>query len=146
MSRKILLVDDDCALVGLMREVLEDNHYEVRTAACAAEAETVLNDGFQPDGMILDVLMNGKAEGLIFARQLRKSQQHKHIPILMLTCMSEATGFRPIKDDPRDEIFLPVDIYLEKPVPPAKLLKKLEELIAIKPSLTPGICPVCGRA
>ncbi|MBI2440474.1 MAG: response regulator transcription factor [Lentisphaerae bacterium] len=130
MPKKILVVDDDSSLVFTMQQILEKNGYEVRTAADTAQAQQVLDQGFQPDGMILDVLMHGKAEGIIFARQLRKDPAHKNIPILMLTCMSDVTGYRPIKDDPRDPVFLPVEMYLEKPVAPAKLLKKVEELLA----------------
>jgi CheY-like chemotaxis protein len=132
MPRKILLIDDDPDMVLSVRLILENRGYEVHTAANAAEAEAVLARGIQPDGMILDIMMSGKGEGIIFARKVRKNAAYKHIPILMLTGMREATGYYPIKDDPRDPTFLPVDIYLEKPVLPDALLKKVEELLVGK--------------
>lgn len=126
----ILLIDDDRDFVLSVKLILENNGYEVHTAANAAEAEAVLDKGVRPDGMILDVMMSGRGEGMIFARKIRKNAAYKDIPILMLTGMRNATGFGPIKDDPRDPVFLPVDIYLEKPVLPDTLLKKLEEMLA----------------
>jgi len=134
MAHKILMIDDDPDFVSAVKLILENAGYEVHTAANAAEAEAVLDKGFRPDGMILDVMMSGKGEGIIFARKIRKNASHKDIPILMLTGMREATGFQPIKDDPRDPVFLPVDIYLEKPVKPEILLKKLEQMLGGKKS------------
>lgn len=134
MTHKILMIDDDPDFVSAVKLILENAGYEVHTAANAAEAEAVLDKGFRPDGMILDVMMSGKGEGIIFARRIRKNATHKHIPILMLTGMREATGFQPIKEDPRDPVFLPVDIYLEKPVKPEILLKKLEQMLGGKKS------------
>ena len=50
----------------------------------------------------------------------------------MLTGMRQATGFRPIQEDPRDPAFLPVEVFLEKPVLPEVLLKKLKEMLGGK--------------
>jgi len=134
MRKKILLIDDDRDFVSAVKLILEDGGYEVHSAANASEAERILDQGLLPDGMILDIMMEGKGEGMIFARKIRKNAAHRSIPILMLTGMREATGFQPIKDDPRDPVFLPVDIYLEKPVSPEILLKKLGEMLASKKS------------
>jgi DNA-binding response OmpR family regulator len=130
MAKTILLIDDDRDFVSMVKLILETNGYGVHTAANAAEAEAVLDKGVRPDGMILDIMMSGRGEGMIFARKMRKNAAYKDIPILMLTGMRSATGFGPIKDDPRDLFFLPVDIYLEKPVLPETLLKKVEEMLA----------------
>jgi CheY-like chemotaxis protein len=134
MTQTILMIDDDRDFVSAVKLILENAGYNVHTAANAAEAEAVLDQGIRPDGMILDVMMSGKGEGIIFARKIRKDSSRKDIPILMLTGMREATGFQPIKDDPRDPVFLPVDIYLEKPVRPEILLKKLAQMLGRKKS------------
>ncbi|MBI5481781.1 MAG: response regulator transcription factor [Deltaproteobacteria bacterium] len=130
MARKILVIDDDPDLVAMIKLGLEAKGFEVATAASGKDAMAVLDGGFGPDGIVLDVMMAGRADGMIFARQLRKNAAHKHIPILMLTGMREATGFGPIKDDPRDPVFLPVDVFLEKPIKRDVLLAKIEELLA----------------
>jgi CheY-like chemotaxis protein len=132
MAETILFVDDDRDFVAMVKLILESKGYKVHTAANAAEAEDVLDKGIRPDGMILDVMMSGKGEGFIFARKIRKNAAYKDIPILMLTGMRQATGFRPIQEDPRDPTFLPVDVYLEKPVLPEVLLTKLGEMLGGK--------------
>jgi CheY-like chemotaxis protein len=132
MGHKIIVIDDDVDFAAQVKLALEAKGYEVLTAASAAAAMSVLDGGFEPDGMILDVMMGGRAEGMIFARRLRKIERHRSIPILMLTGMREATGFGPIKDDPRDPVFLPVDLFLEKPVKQEQLLAKVEELLAAR--------------
>jgi len=130
MPKEILLIDDDPDFVMSVKLILESKGYVIHTASNATEAEAALEGGLRPNGMILDVMMSGKGEGMIFARKIRKNAAYRHIPILMLTGMSEVTGFRPVKEDPRDPIFLPVDIYLEKPVPPEVLLEKIETMLA----------------
>jgi len=132
MAKAILLIDDDRDFVSMVKLILENKGYDVLTAANAAAAEAALEKGPRPDGMILDVMMSGKGEGIIFARKIRKNAAYKDIPILMLTGMRQATGFGPIQDDPRDPTFLPVEIYLEKPVLPEVLLQKLEEMLGGK--------------
>jgi len=132
MAETILFVDDDRDFVAMVKLILESKGYKVHTAANAAGAEAVLNQGIRPDGMILDVMMSGKGEGIIFARKIRKNAATKDIPILMLTGMRQATGFRPIQEDPRDPAFLPVEVFLEKPVLPEVLLKKLKEMLGGK--------------
>ena len=134
MAETILLIDDDRDFASMVKLILEDKGYKVYTAANATDAEAVLERGVRPDGMILDVMMAGKGEGFIFARKIRKNAAYKNIPILMLTGMRQATGFQPVKDDPRDPVFLPVDAYLEKPVLPETLLKKIEELLRVRRS------------
>jgi|MudIll2142460700_1097286.scaffolds.fasta_scaffold586914_2 CheY-like chemotaxis protein len=134
MTQTILMIDDDRDFVSAVQLILENAGYKVHTAANAGEAEAALDKGVRPDGMILDVMMSGRGEGIIFARKIRKNASYKDIPILMLTGMREATGFQPIKDDPRDSVFLPVDIYLEKPVRPEVLLAKLEQMLGRKKS------------
>jgi CheY-like chemotaxis protein len=134
MAAKILLIDDDRDFVSMVKLILENKGYIVHTARNAADAEGILDKGIRPDGMILDVMMGGKGEGLIFARKIRKNAAYKEIPILMLTGMRQVTGFQHIQDDPRDPVFLPVDVYLEKPVLPEVLLQKLEEMLGGKKS------------
>jgi DNA-binding response OmpR family regulator len=131
-TSRILLIDDDQTFTTTVKLVLENKGYEVHVAASADAAMKQLDGGVKPDAMILDVLMSGRAEGILFARSVRKHEAHKGIPILMLTGMRGATGFGPVKDDPRDPVFLPVDEFLEKPVLPETLLSKLEKVLRKK--------------
>jgi CheY-like chemotaxis protein len=132
MAQKVLLVDDDPQLVSMLQLFLESKGFEVATADSSATAQKALDGGFAADAMVLDVMMAGRADGFIFIRKLRKIAAYRDLPVVMLTGMREATGFGPLKDDPRDPVFLPVDVFLEKPVKRDLLLAKLEEIIAAR--------------
>jgi DNA-binding response OmpR family regulator len=126
---KILIIDDDIDFVDSTRALLKDR-YEVITANSGDEGWSKLNEN--PDLVILDVLMNRRGEGFIFCRKMRKDERFSGIPVIMLTSMRQQTGFSFLKDDPRDERFLPVDEFLEKPVQPSELILKIEKLLKDK--------------
>jgi CheY-like chemotaxis protein len=129
MARKVLVIDDDADLVAMIKMALEGHGFEVAAATSGEAALQVLDGGFRADGLVLDVMMAGRADGIIFARKLRKNDKYKSIPILMLTGMREATGYGPLKDDPRDPVFLPVDVFLEKPIKQADLVARMDEML-----------------
>ncbi len=134
-NQKILIIDDDPDIVEAMRMPLEANSYYVITASCGKEGRKKAKDEV-PDLIILDVMMETDTEGFHVAYELRSDEKDseykkcREIPILMITAISQKKGmkFSPEKD----EAFLPVDDFLEKPVQPKDLLKKVAELLAIK--------------
>ncbi len=132
MKRKILFIDDDRDFVAMVKLILETKGFDVVTAGSGEEAFKILDGKYLPDAMILDVMMAGRADGIIFARRIRKQDAYRDVPILMLTGMRQATGFGPMKADPTDPVFLPVDVFLEKPVLPETLLSKIEGMLAAK--------------
>lgn len=129
-QKKVLIIDDDTDFVEATKVVLEVK-YQVIVAYNVEEGRQKLKEE-KPDLIILDMIMGRKGEGFIFSREMRKNPEFSHIPILMLTGMREQIGFSPIQDDPRHPKFLPVDEFIEKPIEPQDLLKKVEELLKIK--------------
>lgn len=129
MNKKILIIDDDIDFVASIKVVLETK-YDVLTAYSGEEGWQMLDE--MPDLIILDVLMDKRGEGFIFSRKMRKEEKYSKIPILMLTGMREQTGFFFPKNDPRDERFLPVNEFVEKPIQPQDLLEKVEKLLKNK--------------
>ncbi|MBS1257382.1 MAG: Alkaline phosphatase synthesis transcriptional regulatory protein PhoP [Candidatus Scalindua arabica] len=135
ISPKILIIDDDPDIVEAMRMPLEANGYKVITANCGKEGLKKAREEI-PDLIMLDVMMETDTEGFHVAYELR-SENHdseyrncRKIPILMLTAISQKKGmsFSPEKD----EVFLPVDDFIEKPIQPKDLLKKVAELLVNK--------------
>jgi CheY-like chemotaxis protein len=59
-------------------------------------------------------------EGFQVAYELRKGDNTRDIPIIMLTAVADQTGYA--FDPEKDSDFLPVDEYLEKPVSPRRLV------------------------
>ena len=128
MRKKILIIDDDADFAECTRVVLESGDYVVSIAGDTAAGMKKL-EMIEPDLIILDVMMENRAAGFIFARTMRKNPAYTHIPILMATSMAEQTGFSIPGDDPKHPVLLPVDEFMEKPLLPKELLAKVGELL-----------------
>ena len=126
----ILLVDDDPDFVEITTAILETKQYQVRSAGDPDEGFTKLEEEI-PDLLILDVMMGRGAGGFVMARKIRKDSRFDQVPILMLTSMTEQTGFD-IPGQRISEKFLPVDDYVEKGLKPHELLQKVEQQLAKK--------------
>ena len=120
MSRKtILVIDDDIDLVEIIRVTLEHEGYEVIDAQNGKRGLALAQDKV-PDLILLDVMMGQVDEGFQVAYELKGNQTTQEIPILMLTAVSDQTGFD--FDPAKDKDFLPVNEFLEKPVSPRTLV------------------------
>jgi DNA-binding response OmpR family regulator len=126
MPAKILLVDDDDALVSACRTVLESAGYEVRTASSAKEGLAAAKKD-PPDLAVLDVMMESSGAGLTLAQKLRADKKLAGVKLLMITAVGEKTGMN-LGSSAGDD-FLPVDKFLEKPVDPARLLSEVKSLL-----------------
>ena len=126
---KILIIDDDPDIVEAMKVVLQAKDYNVTSAASGEEGlKKVKIDS--PDLVILDIMMEKGDTGFDVARELKNEPSTKNIPILMLTAIKEKTGLD-FKKEAGDEIWLPVDDYVEKPLKPEELISKVEKLLKI---------------
>ena len=126
MKKRVLLVDDEVDFVEINKAALESKGYEVIPAYNGKEGlEKALKE--KPDIIILDVMMTTKTEGFDVARELRKHKEMKDVPIIMLTAIRERMDIK--WEIQPDEEWLPVTEFLEKPVPPDKLVEKVEEML-----------------
>ncbi|HUI71793.1 MAG TPA: response regulator [Spirochaetia bacterium] len=122
--KKILIVDDDRDVFESMKIVLEAEGYGVDWATNGTEAIEKARSA-RPDLMILDVMMNTDDEGFQVTYTMKQDKQLSCIPIVMVTSVGARTGFS--FDRKRDEDFLPVNEFLEKPVDPRVLVDKVRE-------------------
>lgn len=127
-SSRILIIDDDQDLTSALQTFLESNRYSVSVAADPDEGMEKLN-AEKPDLIILDVMMRTWQDGFDMARNLKKDDQFKAIPILMLTGVEDKTGLE-FKSEAGNEEWLPVETFLDKPVEPATLLAEVKKLLA----------------
>jgi DNA-binding response OmpR family regulator len=129
-KKKVYIVDDDRDIVESMSIVLKKNNYEV---GAQYDDEKVVENvrAAKPDLIILDVMFpEDSSAGFAIARKLKADAELKSIPILMLSAINERgiyVGRFSNKD--LDESFLPVNMFLEKPVKPAMLLERVAALI-----------------
>ncbi|HEV7914317.1 MAG TPA: two-component system response regulator OmpR [Albitalea sp.] len=115
---RILIVDDEAELRGLLQRYLGEQGLAVRAVADAAAAAKLLaRERF--DVLVLDVMMPGE-DGLSLCSRLRS--QGETVPILMLTA----------RGDPVDRIVgleMGADDYLPKPFSPRELLARLQAMV-----------------
>ncbi len=121
---KILVVDDDPDLVEATKIVLETK-YEVITASEGDEGVKKAKE-VKPDLIILDVIMPVK-DGFSAAEQIKKDPELADIPVIMLTSYAERKGETNIPAS--KGMMLEAEDYIEKPVKPEELLKRVEDLL-----------------
>lgn len=88
MGKKILVIDDDSSILEAISLILEDAGYTVATSIKGEETYTKVSD-FEPDVIILDVLMSG-SDGRIICKRLKAADETKHIPIIMISAHPSA--------------------------------------------------------
>jgi DNA-binding response OmpR family regulator len=118
---KILIVDDDPDIIESTKLILEAEGYEVFSAFNRREGMKAMPK--KPDLLILDVMMEEADDGIVMARELRRSGVK--IPILMLSAISRVTRM----NYDRDSDLLPVEAFVEKPVSPNTLLLMVRKLL-----------------
>ncbi|MHB8279240.1 MAG: response regulator [Candidatus Humimicrobiaceae bacterium] len=128
--KKIYIIDDDRDIVESMSMVLEANGYEV-TAQYNDENVTLNVSQYNPDLIILDVMFpeNGSA-GFEIARDLKRDSNLTNIPIIMLSAVNERGIYLGrFTNQDIDESWLPISIFLDKPVQPKELLLQVKSIL-----------------
>ena len=124
MNHKVIIIDDDIDLVEAMRLTLENAGLEVLDAQDGEKGLEMVRS-LRPDLVILDVMMGTQDEGFHVAYQIRAHKDTQDLPIIMLTAVGQETGFE--FDRERDEDFLPVNEFLEKPINPDMLIELVKK-------------------
>ena len=136
-NAKIMIVDDDPDYIDVVKTILEREQYTVVTAGDKTEGmEKIMAE--KPDLAILDVMMNAWQDGFEMSRQLKKDPRFKNMPVLMLTAVENRTGIG-FKSTAGDPTWLPVDVFLDKPVEPDVLLSEVKKLLSNKVENGTGI-------
>jgi len=121
----IIVADDDPDILEAITTVLESHPYQVASA----------NDGQQclemvrkrtPDLLILDLLMP-RMDGFAVIRELRSEPSYAGLPILILTTVVEDASRRRYELETGYD--MNVEAYLQKPVPPEELLRKVGDTL-----------------
>jgi DNA-binding response OmpR family regulator len=118
MKRRILLVDDEVAVLLTLKAVLEISGFDVDTAASAREGKSKLRN-HEYHMVISDMRMESDASGAEVIRAARSASYHPAVALL--------TAF-PLGEE--DWLSLGADKMLVKPMHTRVLLQQIEALLA----------------
>jgi CheY-like chemotaxis protein len=124
-GKRILIIDDDPDFVRSTGMILKSAGYEVLEAFSGREG-LEKSKAENPDLYIIDLMMETYSEGSRVVEALIEDENTRDKPRIMITSV-DLKG--PWDSYPRDE-WLACDFLLQKPVPPAELLKYVEKAIA----------------
>lgn len=115
-SHKVLVVDDEEAILELLKYNLEKQGYEVKTAIDGVKGVEIAKN-FHPDLILLDIMMP-KQDGVETCRQLREIPELAGTFIIFLTARSEEYSEVAAFDVGADD-------YITKPIKPRALMSRI---------------------
>lgn len=124
-AKTVLIIDDDPDFLVAIAHLLKSCGYEVRTAPDGQQGFNLARE-VEPDLILLDVMMRERTEGFFTLERIRATPSLRQTPVIVISSIyTEFPGFRV---DPGAG-WLPADVFLAKPVDPARLLAEAERLI-----------------
>jgi len=124
-GKRVLIIDDDPDFVRSTGMILKSAGYEVLEAFSGKEG-LEKSKAQNPDLYIIDLMMETYSEGARVVDALIEDENTRDKPRIMIT----SVDFKgPWSSYPKDE-WLACDFLLQKPVPPAELLKYVEKAMA----------------
>jgi len=131
MKPLVMVVEDEPALVTMLRYNLEKEGYRVCEAMDGEEALTVFSES-DPDLVLLDWMLPALS-GIEVCRQLRRKSNDRTVPIVMLTARGEEA-------DKVRGLNTGADDYITKPFSVPELLARIKaQLRRVQPSQPKGM-------
>ena len=92
----VLVVEDSPAARDVVTKILRREGYDVVSATNGYEALDALRHS-TPDVMLLDVMMP-EMDGMTVLSHLRDDPEHKDLPVILLTALSDDTRMQQARD------------------------------------------------
>ena len=125
--KTVLMIDDDSDYVKAIQALLESAGYKVRSAANGREG-LQLAKTLQPALILLDVMMSERTEGFFVLQEMRRVPALSKTPVIVMSSIySDEPSFRV---DP-EAGWLPANLFMAKPVEPARLLAEAKRLTSV---------------
>lgn len=117
---KVLIVEDEPSMVELLRYNLESEGFEVCSALDGEEGMMAIEEQ-KPDMVLLDWMLP-KISGIELCRRLRRNQEFRNLPVIMITARGE-------ESDRIRGLDVGADDYVSKPFSPAELLARVRAVL-----------------
>ncbi len=85
--KKILIADDDSAILEAMTLMVEDEGYDVTSTTNGYSIDMIKNE--KPDVVLLDIRMAG-IDGSKICKKLKSQSKTKDIPVIMISANKDA--------------------------------------------------------
>jgi DNA-binding response OmpR family regulator len=117
MDKRILVIDNDEDILGIISYILKDKGYNVTSST----TENILSDldTLKPDLIILDNWLD-KTSGSVLCKQLKSNKSYQHIPIMMISAIN---GLKKAAKECK------ADDYIEKPFDVTELENRVAQLL-----------------
>lgn len=136
MEKKILVIEDDPAILRLVDYSLRHEGYTVLAATNGLEGIRKAHLE-KPDLIILDVMLPGM-DGFEICARLRAEPATAQLPILMFSAKAQEI-------DKNTGLKVGADDYLPKPAAPAEIVSRVEKLLAKKKRTSPTQEKLSGK-
>jgi CheY-like chemotaxis protein len=147
MAKQVLIVDDDHNVVKYLSVLLSDHGYDPVPAYDGNEGLQKVKQA-KPDLIVLDVMMPMRS-GFVVFNELKKNEQYRDIPVLMLTGVSGVLDeheshkeetfekpYEPLREvvkkkikELREEGLVKPEMFVDKPVDPETFIAHVQKLI-----------------
>lgn len=122
-KKRVLVVDDDEAIVEMFTELLErDGRFEVQTAATGYDAG-ILTEQFRPDIILLDFKLPD-INGTAVCRTIRSNPAFKHMQIIIISGVADPDEVSELKAAGADE-------FIRKPFDINSVINRIADLVKV---------------
>lgn len=123
-SVSILVVDDEPRNLDVIEVLLSRENYELNYVSSGQDALNSLGEIFNPDLILLDVMMPDM-DGLEVCRRIKARSEWQAIPIIMITALTE-------KEDLARCLNAGADDFISKPLNGLELRARVQSMVRIK--------------
>jgi CheY-like chemotaxis protein len=124
-SKTVLVIDDDRDFLSAIETLLVSAGYQIFTASDGHEGLQQAKI-LQPNLILLDIMMSERTEGFFLLQEIRRIPSLSATPVIVISSIySDQPMFRVSPEAG----WVPANLFLPKPVDPARLLEEVSRLM-----------------